>query len=158
MDTSFELGDSVVDNKNKSPLKEIEIKISEPDSILDSNLFENLKNFITFGGSPKVTTLINLIKKDATNLLSTNYHGYCEMIKITTRWMKICGHSDQEIEDLIIENLKSEIFKKFDVKKADSIFLAMNVIYFSILKFILEQITKLVGIHDFKVHLEKFNL
>jgi hypothetical protein len=34
----------------------------------------------------------------------------------------------------------------------------MNVIYFSILKFILEQITKLVGIHDFKVHLEKFNL
>ena len=49
------------------------------------------------------------------------------MIKITTNWLKICGHSNEEIENLIIEDIKVEIFKHFDVKHADKIFLEMKV-------------------------------
>eukprot|EP01080_Neovahlkampfia_damariscottae_P009737 gene9737-2064_t len=98
---------------NTSLLKESESKLIENDSILDPQLYNTLKVFISEGGAPK----------EATKFVVDSYHGYCDMIKITSGFLKICGHSNQEIESMIIEDIKTEIFKHFDIKNADSIFL-----------------------------------
>lgn len=107
-----------VDSKiNETNLTELDNYLQKPDSILEENVFEIVKNYLRLGGSPS-----QVIQN-----LSNSYRGYPQMCNLISNWMEILGMTPDEISEIILTQMKDLIISNFDVQKADQIFYSGQV-------------------------------
>lgn len=86
--------------------------MSQPDSIMEPSIFNQVKKFLNAGG--KLT--------DAADVLTENYQATAEMINLTAEWLIKTGMEVHDVQQLVEDHLKQMIIKHFDPKKADKIF------------------------------------
>ncbi|CAD5115408.1 DgyrCDS4385 [Dimorphilus gyrociliatus] len=82
------------------------------DFIMESNVFQQLQQYFTAGGSPDT----------AVDLLSSNYSALAQMANFLAELQIMAGIDIKEVQDVVENHLKSMIIKYFDPKRADSIF------------------------------------
>lgn len=85
---------------------------SSQDYIMEPDIVNQLKRFFQAGGSPE----------EVVNLLSENYHATAQTVNLLAEWLIMTGMKISEVQSLVEDHLKQMIMKKFDPKKADSIF------------------------------------
>jgi hypothetical protein len=93
-------------------LEEVRRQLRQADSIMQENIIQLLRKFLSLGGTPQ-----EVIKH-----LSENYRGFAQMCNLLCNWLRMIGLSDTAIQTLVEDHIKNLILQKFDPRKADTIF------------------------------------
>lgn len=96
----------------RSRLAEARAALQQPDSILETDVFANIKTMFESGGLPQ-----EIIK-----FLAGSYRGYPQMCNLVSNWLRRAKVSDNEIVELSESHIRGEIKSKFDPIKAARIF------------------------------------
>lgn len=123
-------GNVVVEANEESEMGKIRLlearaELQKPDSILEEDVFANIKAFFDAGGSPP-----EIIKS-----LSGSYRGFPQMVNLVSFWLRRSGVPDSEIISLVEGHIRDQLLSKFDPQKADRIFQMGSVCAFIIIKF-----------------------
>ncbi|XP_015785499.1 negative elongation factor C/D [Tetranychus urticae] len=97
---------------NKEIREECHKYFSSLDFIMEPDIINQLKRYFQAGGNPE----------EVVTLLSENYHGIAQTVNLLAEWLIMTGMKICEVQSLVEDHLKQMIMKRFDPKKADSIF------------------------------------
>lgn len=86
--------------------------LQQPDSILEMDVFANIKTMFESGGLPQ-----EIIK-----FLGASYRGYPQMCNLVSNWLRRAKVPENEIVELSETHIRTEIKAKFDPIKAARIF------------------------------------
>ncbi|XP_074596702.1 negative elongation factor complex member TH1 [Brevipalpus obovatus] len=100
------------DVDSKTVLEECCKSFSSQDFIMEPDIVNTLKRFFQVGGNPE----------EVVSLLSENYHAIAQTVNLLAEWLIMTGMKITEVQSLVEDHLKQMIMKRFDPKKADSIF------------------------------------
>jgi len=86
--------------------------LQSPDSVLEPEVLEVIRTFITEGGTPHT----------AIQLLAESYKGLPQMCQLLMGWLGESGLSSSHVTQHIEDHFTTLLLQIFDPKKADSIF------------------------------------
>jgi len=119
---SAEDQDSHQENQQKR-LANAREALQQPDAVLESDVFANIKTIFESGGSPQ-----EIIRS-----LAGSYHGFPQMCNLVSFWLRRLGVAESEIVSSVEGHIRDEIKKNFDPHKADRIFEMGSVRFFLLL-------------------------
>eukprot|EP01087_Luapelamoeba_hula_P004055 TRINITY_DN14016_c0_g1_i1.p2 TRINITY_DN14016_c0_g1~~TRINITY_DN14016_c0_g1_i1.p2 ORF type:complete len:354 (+),score=50.04 TRINITY_DN14016_c0_g1_i1:101-1063(+) len=96
----------------QSASSELSKRFVEKDSIMEVNVLQETKRFLSAGGTPQ----------GVVQLLSDNYVGYAQMCNLLGDWLERSGMPADVVSAMMKDHLKSIILEKFDPIQADTIF------------------------------------
>lgn len=106
-------GDEVAQNElSEQTIKECMSHFSQPDYIMEPNIFNTLKKYFLAGGGPE--TVIDT--------LCTNYKAVSGLANLIAEWLILAGVKVQQVQALVENHLKDMILRTFDPARADTIF------------------------------------
>lgn len=93
-------------------MSEKTVHFNDHDFIMDSNIFQEIELFLEQSND----------SKEVIESLSKSYRGYAQMVSLLSFWMKQGGFTEEQIDEIIMEQFETEIKKDFNSKKVDEIF------------------------------------
>lgn len=101
-----------LEDLKRSRLANARAALQQPDSILEMDVFANIKTMFESGGLPQ-----EIIK-----FLGGSYRGYPQMCNLVSNWLRRAKVPENEIAELSESHIRNEIKSKFDPIKAARIF------------------------------------
>lgn len=101
-----------LEEMKRNRLSNARAALQQPDSILEMDVFANIKTMFESGGLPQ-----EIIK-----YLAGSYRGYPQMCNLVSNWLRRAKVPDKEIVELSESHIRTEIKSKFDPIKAARIF------------------------------------